>query len=98
MVLEQGSDALTQRVRRESNPIGLGPDPRKGRIQSFILDLQPTPRLETQGLPSRGGQLSQTLDPQELPALVGVASPWTLSFNNLPDLGNQRTGERLIVF
>ena len=97
-VVEHPGNPFAETLRGDAELVRVVLNPGQGGIEALVLDLHPAPGLEAERLPGRERHLAQHLEAKVLAALLGVTSPRALSASNLPDLGEQCSGERLVGF
>ena len=97
-VVEHPGNPFAETLRGDAELVRVVLNPGQGRIEALVIDLHPTPGLEAERLPGRKRHLAQHLEAKVLAALLGVTPPGALAASDLPDLGEQRPGERLVGF
>ena len=97
-VVEHAGNPLAEPFRGDAEPVRVVLNPGQGGIEALVLDLHPAPGLEAERLPGRERHLAQHLEAKVLAALLGVTPAGALAAGDLPDLGEQRPGERLVRF
>lgn len=97
-VIEEAGHPVAEVLGGHAQGEGLPLDPRQAGVQSFVLDLHPSPRFETDRLAGRQRHFAQDLDAKELASLLFVPTTAAFLADDLPNLGDECAREGFVAF